>query len=339
MDKYNTRAKKQKEKAIRRTLRKAKVPKDATPEQVKAYLIQYVSRAKLDQYTLKFTDEQLADPNFLLGLYRANINMVNFERPNPEIKELQDNIDFMIEYLKIKHTKEMIEHPTSDDHWSQTELEWAIEKYDRAMANPEFIVRLAETFPNQQIIPLIKKALLPYRFFDDDRKEKEAQDQIRYKECLSNLPIELLCDQVRKYSWHALNEIPNDIPNFNQIVSAGIETNGFRSLGKLDITQVLDNKDLIIKAYEKEGIQALTAYIQHTLSPRRTHYYMCHGEEHDYTTYDKRYEEVQKALMADAKIHYILKKEEQLEKSREEQQAQVSETSTPITSEENGLVK
>lgn len=168
MDKYNTRAKKQKEKAIRRTLRKAKVPKDATPEQVKAYLIQYVSRAKLDQYTLKFTDEQLADPNFLLGLYRANINMVNFERPNPEIKELQDNIDFMIEYLKIKHTKEMIEHPTSDDHWSQTELEWAIEKYDRAMANPEFIVRLAETFPNQQIIPLIKKALLPYRFFDDD---------------------------------------------------------------------------------------------------------------------------------------------------------------------------
>ena len=120
-----------------------------------------------------------------------------------------------------------------------------------------------------------------------------------------------MCDQVRKYTWRALNEIPNDIPNFNQVVSAGIETDGFRSLGKLDITQVLDNKDLIIQAYEKDGIQALAGYIQHTLSPMRTHYYMCHGEEHDYTEYDKRYEEVQKTLMSDTKIHYIFKKEEQ----------------------------
>ena len=46
---------------------------------------------------------------------------------------------------------------------------------------------------------------------------------------------------------------------------------------------------------------------------------MCHGEEHDYTEYDKRYEEVQKALMSDTKIHYIFKKEEQLAKEKEKQ--------------------
>ncbi|MBQ8430482.1 MAG: hypothetical protein IJX26_00850, partial [Clostridia bacterium] len=92
MTKYELRAQKEKERAIKRTLRKARVPKDATPEQVKAYLIHYVSKLKRDLYKLKFTDEQLADPNFLLGLYRANINMVDFQRPNPKNEELQSNV-------------------------------------------------------------------------------------------------------------------------------------------------------------------------------------------------------------------------------------------------------
>jgi len=340
MTKYEIRAQKDKERAIRWTLRKARVPKDATPEQVKAYLIHYVSRLKKNFYKLKFTDEQLADPNFLLSLYKANINMVLHTIPNPENEELQSNVDFMIEYLKYKQTRETMMFTNKEGTWSQTNLEWATEKYDKAMANPEFILRLAEAFPNHQIIPLIKRSLMPYRWYGDDRKEKEAQDQARYKECLSGLPTEFLCDQVRKYTWRVLNEIPNDIPNFNQLVSAGIETDGFRSLGKLDITQVLDNKDLIIKAYEKDGIQELAKFIQHTLSPRRTHYYMCHGEEHDYTEFDKRYEEVQKALMDDPKIQYIFKKEEQVAKTREEQKrVKPSSTPTQTSAEEDILSK
>ena len=271
----------------------------------------------MDYYTLGFTDEQLADPNFLLGLYRANSNMVNFERPNPKNEELQNNIDFLIEYIKLKHSKEMMGHKNDDRHWAQTELKWAVEKYEKAMSNPEFIIRLAEAFPNQEIVPLIKECLIKCHIWGNDIKQKEEQDRARYKECLSNLPIEFLCDQVRKYSWHTLNEIPNDIPNFNQLVSAGIETNGFRSLDRFDITQVLDNKDLIIKAYEKDGIKALIGYIQHTLSPRRTHYYMCHGEEHDYTTYDKRYEEVQEALLASPEIKAVFDKEKLVSKTRE----------------------
>ena len=340
MNKYEIRAQKEKERAIKRTLRKARVPKDATPEQVKAYLVHYVSRLKKDFYKLRFTDEQLSDPNFLLSLYRANIKMLLHSAPNPEIEELQSNVDFMIEYLKLKQRRETMMFTNKEGSWSQTNLEWATEKYNKAMANPEFIVRLAETFPNHQIIPLIKRSLMPYRWFGNDVKEKEAQDQARYKECLSNLPTEFLCDQVRKYTWRVLNEIPNDIPNFNQLVSAGIEIDGFRSLGRLDITQVLDNRDLIIQAYEKDGIQALAGYIQHTLSPMRTHNYMCHGEEHDYTEYDKRYEEVQKALMSDTKIQYIFKKEEQLAKAREEQKrVQPSSTPTQTSAEEDTLIK
>lgn len=338
MTKYELRAQRQKERAIKRTLRKARVPKDATPEQVKAYLIHYVSRLKKDFYKLIFPDELLADPNFLLGLYRANINMIDFQRPNPKNEALQDNIDFMIEYVKLRHSKEMMGHQNGESSWAQTELKWAVEKYDKAMANPEFIVRLAETLPNQEIIPLIKESVCKtYHYFDKEKEQKEAQDLARYKECLSNLPIEFLCDQVRKYSWHTLNEIPNDITNFNQVVSAGIETNGFRSLDRLDITQVLDNIDLVIKAYEKDGIQKLGEYIQHSLSPRRTHYYMCHGEEHDYTTYDKRYEEVQEALLASPEIQTVFKKEKLIAKMKEVKTTHLSIES--CENEEDTLIK
>ena len=314
MNKYETKAQKQKERAIKRTLRKARVPKDATLEQAKVYLIHYVSKVKQNFHKIIFPDELLADSNFLLDLYRANSKMLIFKRPN---SELQENIDFMIEYLKIKLAYEMMDHQHDDTRWSQTELEMATEKYVKAMANPEFIVRLAEAFPNNQIIPLIKKSLMPYRWFGKDLEEEKAQDLARYKECLSNLPIELLCEQVRKFGDDTLKDIPNDIPNFTQLISVGIETNGFRSLDRLNITQVLDNKDLIIKAYKKDGIQALISYIQHTLSPRRTCYYMCHGEEHDYTTYDKRYEEVQEALLASPEIQTVFKKEKLIAKMKE----------------------
>ncbi|MBQ8430475.1 MAG: hypothetical protein IJX26_00815, partial [Clostridia bacterium] len=233
--------------------------------------------------------------------------------------------NFMIEYVKLRHSKEMMGHQNNESYWYQTELKWAVEKYDKAMANPEFIVRLAEAFPNQEIISLINESVCKtYHYFDKEKEQKEAQDLSRYKECLSNLPIEFLCNQVRKFSWHTLNKIPNDITNFNQIVSAGIETNGFRSLDRLDITQVLDNIDLVVKAYEKDGIQKLGEYIQHTLSPRRTHYYMCHGEEHDYTTYDKRYEEVQKALLVAPEIQTVFKKEKLIAKMQELNTTQLS---------------
>ena len=284
-------------------------------------------------YKLKLTDEQLADPKFLLSLYKSNINMVNFVIPNPKNKALQDNIDFMIKYVKFKHSKEMIDYPQSDDYRSQTILARITEKYDIAMANPKFIVRLAKVFPKNQIIPLIKNALLPCRWFGKDKKELEALDQERYRECLSNLPVELLCDQVRKFSEHALKEIPNEIPNFNQVVSVGIEINGFRSLKRLDITQVLDNIDLIIKAYEKDGIRLLCEYIQHFLSPIRTHDCMCHGDEH----YDKRYEEVQETLLASPEIQTVLKKEKLIVKKKEVKTTHFSIESCAI--EEDGLSK
>lgn len=321
MNKEQARIAKIKQKEINRTLKKAKISKSSSQEEINEQLITYIAGLKKDFHKVRFSDEQTSDPEFLMKLYRANLDMTLFQRPDPQNEELQENINFMMEYIKLRHKKEMAEHNNNNNWWSEFSLKWIVKNYTKAMTNPEFIAKLAEQFPNINILPIVKNFFITtYSMLDKDRKEKESQDQARYKECLANLPIELLCAEAKKYGYKALLYIPNDVPNFNQVVSAGIECDGFRSLEKLDITQVLDNKDLIVKAYEKDGIQALAGYIQHTLSPMRTHYYMCHGEEHDYTEYDKRYEEVQKALKADSQIHFIFKKEELLAKQRIENQ-------------------
>ena len=81
---------------------------------------------------------------------------------------------------------------------------------------------------------------------------------------------------------------------------------------------MLENKDLILKAYEKDGGVRLYNYIYNDLSPQRLYYYMCHGEPHCYTGYDKRYEKIQNELKADAQIHFILKKEQERKQKTKE---------------------
>ena len=44
---------------------------------------------------------------------------------------------------------------------------------------------------------------------------------------------------------------------------------------------------------------------------------MCHGEEHDYTEYDKRYEEVQNALLSSPEIQTVFKQEKLIAKIKE----------------------
>lgn len=327
MNKYVIKAQKQKEKNTKRTLRKARVPKDATPEQVKAYLIHYVSRLKKDFYKLIFPDELLLDPDFLLALYKANPRLTMYSTFKPNNDVLYDNIDFMMQFVKISHQYEMSNKlkDKSYQYWSNFELKMILKNYTKTVSNPEFVKNLVKEFSDIEIIPFLKECLIKiYSPLDKERKEKEAKDLENYKKCLSGLPIDLLCKEARQKGCKILYEIPKDIPNFNQIVSAGIEKDGFKSLCTLDITQVLDNIDLIVKAYEKDGIQALAGYIQHTLSPMRTHYYMCHGEEHDYTTYDKRYEEVQKALLAAPEIKAVFDKEKLLAKTKEIRTTQLS---------------
>lgn len=307
MDKYTKKAQKAHEKAIKKTLKRARVPKNATKEQIEAYLIHYVKNDKLDYYSLRFTDEQLANPNFLLSLYRANNKLTNFIIPNPNNEELQNNIDFMIEYIKLRHQWDMENSFSKESYWAATRLRWAIQDYTKAISNPEFIQKLVETFPNLPIIPIIQESLVKNTVYTISSKEAE-QDWNNYKECLSKLPIELLYEQVKQHGHNILNLIPKDIPNYTQLVSAGVEADGFKALNKVDISQVLQNKHLVMKAYEKDGSQGLTEYLQ-SLTPYRTQHYMCHGELHDYQTFDERYIKLKLELMADAQIQEILKQD------------------------------
>ena len=344
MEKFLSKYQREIDRAIKWTLKKAGVKKNATPEQIKSCIFNYVSTGKPDYWKMCFSEDMLKDKDFLLSIYRANptVTLYNKFLPSPEV--VIDDVDFMMEYVKISHKHRMKDHPLNElyEHWDESEIEIILHNYTRVMSNPVFVTRLAQEFPNIRLVPFVKRNICKVHYWDDKAKkeEREAQDYETYKAVLAKLPIEILCDQARKYGSATLNEIPNEIPNFNQIVSAGIEKDGFNSLRALDLTQILDNKDLIIKAYEKDGIRALHHYISRTLNPYRSCYYMEHDDQkHQTTTFDSRCAEVQDALRNDTQIHYIFKKEDQLNKLKEDQFVQARPSLPAKITDKNVSIK
>ncbi len=305
---------KQKQRDIKRFLRKARVPKQTTYEEIQACILHYVRRMKRDFWKVALPDSLRNDPKFLLELYNANLEMTRLQRPSFYNEEIQNNVNFMIEFLKLS-TKRAIKGREQDspqyqnDH-IQMELMSILRNYKTSMGNPKFVEKLAQEFSYVNIVKVIDASIrgcgsLVITHEDALKREEKA------KIMLSVLPNELLCNQARTFGYEALTLIPNEIPDFNKVVSAGIEKDGFKALLCLDIEQVLDNKPLVIKAYQKGGVEELAFYINKNMSPTRTRSYMCHDEDHVYFEYDERYAKVQKALLEDEEIKAIFEKEKQ----------------------------
>ncbi len=302
----------EKQSKIRRTLRRAGANNCSTEEEVREKLVAYVSRQNRDFHKLGFTDEQLADPEFLMALLKANDGMFGFARLT---KEMKADVDFMSEYVQLKHQKDM--STASSESMSNSYLKWTLDRYRDMAANPEFATRLAENFPDAPIITILKDVIASGGYYWPHEKKKEKEDLAKFAKCIKGMPTEILLDQARKFGSSTLKALPEGMPNYSQLVSAGIEKDGFDSVRTLDVTQVLDNKDLVLKAYGKDGFKALNNYITRSLSPHRTYYYMCHGEPHDYSQYEPVYEAVQQGLMEDARIYLIYKQHELLAKAQE----------------------
>jgi len=240
-----------KEKEIKRTLRKARVRKNASPEQAKARLISYVGKAKLGKYNLRFPDEYLADPQFLLGLYKANENMFIHEKSWFTDKDLLENVDFVLEYTRLRHASVM---KNRVDNFRDFELKNIIDEYSDVMTNPEFVIKFAEEYPHINVFPMMKRASIKsYSSADRDSASKKQQDLERYKKCLASLPTEFLCKWSRMEGAKVLGYIPTDTPNYTEILSAGIERDGFMSLEKLELSQSCSHMFLNIHLFTKSA--------------------------------------------------------------------------------------
>lgn len=295
---------------IFRTLRRAKVPLFASKEKKNECIFRYVANTNLGFYDLTFTEEQLSDPDFLLGLYRANCQMTVFEKPNPKYPNLQENVDFLMEYLKIKAVY-INKNFGGDVRNEAFHLEPSLRDLEQALYNPEFVARAAREFPYVNFVSMIKE-----NFKHSDEYNKKGwkhhyyEVMAKYNDFVSKLPFDVLLRQVEIFGLDALKEIPNNTPDFARIVGVAIEKGGFSALECLDITQVLDNKDLIVKAcYYSRHPSDLPYYIKYSLSPDRRSCRFISGIPYYENVFDERYLHVQQELNADPVIQTLLEVE------------------------------
>lgn len=301
---------KEQEKRIHKTLKKAKVSKNDSQEEIDKKLIEYASNVKTSSkfFEMGFTNEQLNNPEFLLKLYKAYPDCLDYYRPSPSNKKLINNIDFMVNYFKLLLNQK-----------SWINLRMAIKDFNRLtlneyngmlfiennpfIGNNEFLLRIPTDFPNE----IISQFIMEYYIQEKDYTNNSEKYYLKCKNILESLPLSILCEQARKFGAKAIKYVPKDLKGFSEIVSAGIENDGFSSLEELDISQVLENKDLIMKACELKGEKALVKYI-HSLSPYRTVDCVKLGKLDSYKIYDENYAKVQEALANDKDIKSILMK-------------------------------
>lgn len=308
MKKYD--AEKDYQKRVKRLYRKAKIKDGDIQDQINAKILDYFKNGRWD-LKVGLPKDLRTDPMFLLSLFKAAPRTIYIYAPRKEDKELLTNVSFMTEYVKLRVLRD------TELYYSMhidSLLRSAFVTYRDAVMIPEFVVKIAEEFPNADVVAAIKDAVITHRYYMDKKEEKQHYEE--YKALLNSLPKELLIREVSKFGEKALSKLPSSLPYYTELISAGIEKDGFVSLNRLDVDQILDNKDLIIKAYEKEGGQALRNYIVNTLSPNRERYYICHEEPHFYTAFSEKHKNVQEALAKDPEIVEILKKEQYAERVR-----------------------
>ncbi len=297
MGNNQTKMEKTKQKRYAKFLKYAKVPKDAQQEEIDRLLLEFVGKMRKNFDKVELSDSQLQNPSFLLSLYKTNYRIIDFLKP--QTKALLENATFMAQFILYK---------LRDGHkvlnFNQEHLEAIAINYSKAFNNPLFVEELAKLLPEANVIKVVYEALRGYC------SDKETQKD--YVEYISNLSKEFLCDQARIFGEKALRYIPSSTSGFNEMVQAGIEKDGFNSLLKLDVDQILDNKPLIFKAYQKEGIEALLNYINNSLSPYRE-YLSNEGDLlHMESKFDQKYSIVQYELMQDDTIKEIAQFEKTL---------------------------
>ncbi len=258
---------------------------DASPEEVNSAIINFVSDDNnADRlYILRLTEEQLADNSYMMSLYRANPELTKMFVPNDEKKK---DTDFLLEYLKLKD---------SVDKYIFDYFEYG--KLKSEFKNPEFVEKFISTFPEKNIVSVLDKVFPGYSISKGTDK----------KEVINAISTEKFVQQVQTFGLEILNNLPNTRVDYVTLVDAAIEGCGFGALKGLSPEQIIDNKELVVKAYEHTSIGELITYFTRTISPHRSISYVCHDEPHYDNYYDHKYADIREQLLADNDISKIFK--------------------------------
>lgn len=315
MDRYERKQERERKKeellkkfAIKKLMRKANVPKNAPQEIIDYYIISYVAKLKHDFSSVVLSDEQRSNPDFLIKLYNANSEIIGYQKPKATDIALTSNVDFMLEYVKLAYAYKQKKNPLMD--YNQVGLELLVSEFDNTLENPEFIIKLHKNFKWANIVGILHNSFLQPNVLKS--KEDIDKNKARYLSVLERIPKDIVISQARRFGYKIVRDIPIDLYYYNEIVEAGVEFDGFRSLRQVDITRVLENKECIIKAFQKDGFEELEKYLRWTLSPIRSHYYVDRHIIDENETYDLRYQHVQQELKKFKELIEIIKHEQDL---------------------------
>lgn len=266
---------------------KAKIKRDDSYDEVNEKIIAFIKKAgkRLNIDSVYLTERQLSDANFMLRLFQTNPKL-NLVFSNFDIK-LRHNQGFALKYLEIV---------LGDDMEGKSFTDYLLEfsKFKDLFNSVEFVKEIAKKFPKCNIV------LVLYNIVG-----KGDQNSKRFTEIIKNLPTEILCEQAKKFGWETMYNLPKDTPDYYKILSSAVEKDGFKVLKYLDIDDVLEHKDLILKAYDKQGIEALSKYIEFYLNPKRVNTYAVGDRLKSEIIFDEKYAQVQKALLSDPDIAKI----------------------------------
>ncbi len=314
--KFNEKLRREREKRIAKFMKFAKVPAGATQEQIDACYLWAIQQMNQNQFhKIALTDEQRKNPEFLLSMYASNPLTARFYKPSSDNKDLQNNVNFMFEFVKRVMDVEMQHHSDDLVFWQKSELVSALSPYETAIQHSQLFDLLIKQYPEVNMIEVIDDCFSRKRIWGKWTRDALNETEREFESVLKGLSKESLISHTQRFGKKVLSKLPTEIDFWPELAAVGVKKDGFDSLGYLPIKYVLDNKNLILQAYEKDGAKELASYLTRTLSPHRTHYYMCHGEPHDYSTYEEEYAVVQAALMSDPEFIAILEKEEAKKKA------------------------
>ena len=274
-----------------------RITKKYTNGEIDSTVIAHAKSMGKDLEYLWLTVSQMRDKEFLLKLYESNVKAT---RTNPPaFEELKSDNDFMFEYIKLAYRYHQL-----DSVQAVAPLSIVVRPYKELLLDPVFLERLGREFPVQNILTEFRDSFGVMRMVSKDTKSK-------IETTINMLGEEYLIVGTKRHGAKFVQELPVNHPLRLKLIELAIENDGFTALNLLNIDEVYDNRKLIYKAYEKDGVQALWKYLTKTLSPNVERYYMCHGDPHYDCYFSKKNAEVQRKLFYDEKIWTILESERQ----------------------------
>ncbi len=277
---------KRREKALKKFYKMLKLPRKASQEEIDIAIVQYVENGG-DLKKIILTKEQLNNVDFMSALYVANPEAADIFKPSEE--KLNDKLFMSLIYLaapevtqkilpgeELRKDKEFMlmyadavavaikANPFSEEAYQKRLLG----VYIYVIEDMDFINKIAEKYPDTDFTNLVTNVLYDslrdgHRDLVTPGRKKEIEKKI-----LKNFPKEYWVEYVKKNGFKIIfHNLPEK--EEKELLEVAIERDGFKTI-KVHIPkeELLENKDLILKAAKKEGLEALEQFLLEFLDPR-----------------------------------------------------------------------